>query len=160
LEQIADDNDARRKLDEVRDVLTRYDDARARAARLRRDPSQLEDALAALQEARQAWDTPQVRSEIDDYTFALQQRRDRPSVPDLEARGAVGLPLAGRTAAERLLPGFKSRFDLVEREQIGRVLDELRLESNALVDDPAGRQEVARLAKVRYLVVGSLTPLN
>lgn len=160
LEQLADDAEARKQLDELRNTLARYDDARARAARLRRDASQLEDALALLEEARKAWDTPQVRLEIDEYTFALQKRRDRLSIADFEVRGDVGVPLAGRTVAEELLPGFKSRFDLVEREQIGRVLDELKLEASTVGDDPVGRGEVARLARLRYLVVGSITPLN
>lgn len=160
LEQVADDPATRRQLDATLATLARYDEARRRAARLRRDPSQLEDAIAALEEARRAWDTPQIRSDIDDYTFALQQRRDRLGVADFEVRGDLGVPLAGRTVAEALLPGFKPRYDLVEREQIGRVLDELRLEYASLGDDPGAGQEVARLAKLRYLVVGSLTPLN
>ena len=160
LTQSGEDADARRQLDDVRGSLSRYDECRQRAARLRRDPAALEDALAALQDAQKAWDTPQVRLEIDEYTLALQKRRDRISVADFEVRGDVGVPLAGRTVAEELLPGFRSRFDLVERGQLGRVLDELRLEATTLADNPEGRQAVAGLAKVRYLVVGSLSPLN
>ncbi len=160
LEQIADNAEARRRLDEVSAVLSRYDAARRRAAELRRDPTRLEAALAALAEARQAWDTPQVRSEIDDCNFALQNRRDRLGVADFEVRGDLGVPGAGRAVAEQLLPGFRPRFDVVERGQIGRVFDELRLEAGTQGLDPSGLQEVARLAGLRYLVVGSLTPLN
>src|SRR5262249_3131802 len=113
-----------------------------------------------LRQAASAWDTPQIRQEIDECTLALQSRRDRISVADFEVRGDVGLPQAGRTLAEELLPAFKVRFDLVERDQLGKVLDELRLESSQLADNNQARQEVSRLAKVRYLVVGSITPLN
>src|SRR5262249_6397446 len=39
-------------------------------------------------------------------------------------------------------------------------VEELKLEVSALTDDADGRREVGRLAKLRYLVVGSITPLN
>src|SRR5207237_3888549 len=120
----------------------------------------LEEALASLQEAARAWDTLQVRQEIEDCTLALEKRRDRLSVADFEVRGDVGLPAAGRTLAEELLPAFKPRFDLVERGQLGRVLDELKLDTAGLGDNPEARREVGRLARLRYLVVGSVTPLN
>src|SRR5262249_58911193 len=129
------------------------------AAELRRNPEQLDDALAALREAAAAWDTLQVRQEIDECTLALQRRRDRISVADFEVRGEIGIPFAGRTLAEEMLPAFKSRFDLVERSQIGKVLDELRLEAGALADNEQARQEVGRLARLRYLVVASVTPV-
>src|SRR5262249_31177228 len=63
---------------------------------------------------------------------------------------------AGRTFAERLLSGFKARFDLVERAQLGKVLDELKLEASGLAATDPRYREVGRLAKVRYLVVGSI----
>ena len=155
-----EDADVRQKYTAVQTALTSYDDNLRRAARLRRDPSALEDALAALALAQQAWDTPQIRQEIEEYTFALQRRRDRLSVAEFEVRGDVGLPGTGRTVAEELLPYFKQRFDLVERDQVGRVLDELKLEANDLVASPEGQREVGRLARIRYLVVGSITPMN
>jgi hypothetical protein len=156
--QLAEDVGTRKRLEELRDSLARYDENRRRAAELRRDPSNLEDALAALQEASRAWDTPQVRVEMDECYQALQKQRDRLSVADFEIRGNLGAPLAGKTLAEDLLPAFKSRFDLVERNQVGKVLDELQLEGVAVADNPEGRNALARLAKVRYLVVGSITP--
>jgi tetratricopeptide (TPR) repeat protein len=158
--QLTNDLEARRRYDEVRDALARYDDARVRAIRLRRDPAQLEDALAAYQEAQKAWDTPQIRLDLNECRLALQKRRDRLSVADFEVRGDVGVALAGRTLAEELLPAFKTRFDLVERNQLARVLDELKLEATALMDSPEGRGQVGQLARLRYLVVGSVTPLN
>ncbi len=157
--QVGDDPDLRARLDDVRGTVSRYDEQCHRARELRRDPANLEQALAALQEAAKAWDTPQVREDIDDCTLALQKRRDRVSVADFEVRGDVGIPSAGRTIAENLLPAFKPRFDLVEREQFGKVLDELRLESNDLAGNDEARQQVGKLARVRYLVVGSVTPL-
>src|SRR5439155_1113650 len=83
-------------------------------------------ALAALRDAAAAWDTLQVRQEIDDCLLALQSRRERLGVADFETRGEVGLPQFGRTVAEELLPVFKTRFDLIERDQLGKVLDELK----------------------------------
>ena len=157
---IADDADVRKQYADLRDALTRYDEQRSRAAQLRRNPQTLEDAIAALQEAQKAWDTNQVRMDLDEYTFALQKRRDRLSVADFEIRGDVGAADAGRTVAETLLPFFKSRFDLVEREQLNQLVTELKLEAGTLGDPSEGRQELGRLARIRYLVVGSVTPLE
>src|SRR5438477_131308 len=42
---LGDDPVVKKKLDDLRDSLTRYDDCRRRAAELRRDPANLEDAL-------------------------------------------------------------------------------------------------------------------
>ncbi|MFL5244949.1 MAG: hypothetical protein ACJ8FY_22840 [Gemmataceae bacterium] len=154
---IKDDPDLRKELDGLHATLTKYDDNLRRAADLRRDPVNLEDALAALKEAQAAWDTVQIRQEIDNYTLALQKRRDRLSVADFEVWGDVGIPAAGKRFAEELLPAFKPRFDLAEREQLGKIIDELKLQQSDLVENEKGRQEVARLAKVRYLVLGSIT---
>ncbi len=157
--QAGDDATVRARLDDTRATVARYDEQRRRAQELRRDPANLEQALAALQEAAKAWDTPQVHEDIDDCTLALSKRRDRISVADFEVRGDVGIPMAGRTIAENLLPGFKPRYDLVEREQVGKVLDELRLAASDVAASDEARQQVGRLARVRYLVVGSVTPL-
>jgi hypothetical protein len=157
--QFGDDADLRQKLDDVQGRLTRYDDNLRRARDLRRDPGKLEEAIAALQEAERAWSTLQVRQEIDDYSLALQKRRDRVGIADFEVRGDLGVPGIGRSVAEELLPALKSRFDVVERGQVGRVLEELQVQSADLIDQPASRQEVGRLAGVKYVVVGSLTPL-
>src|SRR5947209_3489200 len=119
-------------------TLSRYEENRRRAGELRRDPAQLEDALAAYQEAARAWDTLEVRQDIDACTLALQKRRERISVADFEVRGDVGIPAAGHVVAEELLPVFKPRFDLVERGQLGKVVEELRLEGSELADNEEG----------------------
>ncbi|HEV3263519.1 MAG TPA: hypothetical protein VG013_42175 [Gemmataceae bacterium] len=157
--QYGDTPDLRRQLDDVHASLARYDDNRRRAAELRRDPVNLEDAIAALQEASKAWDTLEVRQDIEDYTLALQKRRERLSVADFEVLGDVGFAYAGRTVAEALLPAFKPRFDLVEREQVGKVISELNLEARELGYNESGRRELGRVARVRYLVVGSVSSL-
>jgi tetratricopeptide (TPR) repeat protein len=162
LEQVlalGEDPDLRRQYDDVRERVARYDDCRSRAAVLRKDPAALDEAVAQLEQAARAWDTLQVRQEIDEYRLALQFRRDRISVADFEVRGDVGAAAAGRAVAEELLPHFKPRYDLVERGQISKILDELNLTAVGLTEAPDGRREVARLARVRYLVVGSVTPL-
>jgi tetratricopeptide (TPR) repeat protein len=158
--QYGDQLDLRTQLDQVRSTLARYDDARARALRLRRDPTQLEDAIAALKDAAAAWDTLQVRQDLDECTLLLQKRHERISVADFEVRGDLGVPMAGRAVAEELLPFFKAKYDLVERGQIGKVIDELRLEASDLIDSPESRQQFGQLSRVRYLVVGSITPMS
>jgi colicin import membrane protein len=155
--QLQDDADLRKQLDGLHTSLAKYDDNLARARELRKDSANLEDALAALKGAQDAWDTLQIRQEIDNYTLAIQKRRDRLSVADFEVWGDVGLPAPGKRFAEELLPAFKSRFDLVEREQIVKIVDELKLQQSDLADTDKGRLEVGRLAKVRFLVLGSIS---
>ncbi len=158
--QYGDDPALRQRHDSCQAALNQYNECRRRAADLRRDPANLEDAIAALQDAARAWDTPQVHQEIDEYTLALQKRRDRLSVADFEIRGDIGLPEAGRVVAEELLPAFKPRYDLVERSQLAQVLGELKLAATDLAANGSGCQEVGRLARVRYLVLGSVTAAN
>jgi tetratricopeptide (TPR) repeat protein len=158
--QFGDDPTLRQQHNETRRALTRYDENRARAAELRRDPYQLEDAIALYQEAAKAWDTLQVRQDIDECQLALSRRRDRISVADFEIRGDLGIPAAGRTIAEELLPAFKSRFDIVERRQLGKVLAELKLEASELAEGDGPRRQVGELARIRYLVLGSVTRMN
>ena len=157
--QARDDARLQNQLEDIRGKLEKYDGLRRRAAELRRDPQQLEDALVALTDAAKSWDTLQVRQEIDECRLALQKRRDNLSVADFDIRGNLGFPDAGRTIAEELLPFFKLRFDLVERGQIGKVIQELKLEES-FGDDPDQQRELARLAKVRYLVLGSVSRLS
>lgn len=157
---LEDDAETRRKSAELRQSLTTYDDLRQRAAELRKDPQQWEQALALLQEAAKAWNTPLVRDEIADCQLAIQSRRDRLSVADFEVRGDVGFPMAGPTLADELLPHFKSRFDLVERSQQAKVMAELKVEPHSLIDQQEQRSEVGRMAQIKYLVVGSLASLN
>ncbi len=155
----ADVTDYKGDYEKLREQLTRYDEQRARAAELRRDAYKLEEAVAVLEEARKAWDTPQIAQEIDETRLALQNRRDRLAVADFEVVGDVGIPLAGRAIADDLLPHFKARFDLVERGQISAILDELKLSPDQIHVNESGRSEIGRLAKARFLVVGSVSRL-
>jgi tetratricopeptide (TPR) repeat protein len=154
-----DDAELKKQSDDVRDRLSRYDDNRRRAEELRHDPSSIEEAVAALQDAQKAWDTFEVQQQIAEYSLALQNRRDRIGVADFEVRGDVGLADAGRTLAEELLPAFKSRYDLLERGQLNKVVDELKLETSDL-NGNQNQAEVGRIAKLRYLVVGSVSRLG
>ena len=125
----AGDASVRGKLVELQVTLGRYDDARRRAVELRRDPTQLADAIASLRTAAQMWDSRQVREEIADCELAMQCRRERLAVAEFEVRSDMDAPLFGRTVAEELLPAFKGRFDLVERNQFAKVLERLAVAS-------------------------------
>lgn len=155
----ADVADYRDYYDKLRERLTQYDQQRTRATELRRDAAKLEEAVAALEEARKNWDTPQIAQELEETKLALQNRRDRVAVADFEVVGDVGIPLAGRALADDLLPHFKSRFDLVERGQIAAIVQELKLEANDVQFNEQNRSEIGRLAKARFLVVGSVSRL-
>lgn len=147
--------DIQQKLDDMKAKLNRYDELREKAADLRRDPGSLEDALAMLTDAQKAWDTLQIRQDIDDCRLAILRRRDRLGVADFETLGNPGDAIDGPTVAQELLPAFKARFDVVERGQINKLLDELKLQGDDIAGDDAQR-ELGRLAGIRYLVLGSV----
>jgi tetratricopeptide (TPR) repeat protein len=153
--QARPDDELQKTYDSIRLKLDTYDARRITAAELRRRPEQLEDALAALKDAADAWDTLQIRAEIDECQLALQKRRDTVSVADFDVRNDVGMADAGATLAEEILPRLKAKFDLVERHQLNRVLGELKLQQG-FADDLTQQQNLSKLAKVRYLVVGSV----
>lgn len=155
----ADVADYRDHYEKLRERITVYDQQRNRAAELRRDAYKLDEAIVALEEARKAWDTPQIVKEIDECRFALQNRRDRLAVADFEVIGDVGIPLVGRAIADDLLPHFKARFDLVERGQIATIVQELKLNADEIHLNEQGRSEIGRIAKARFLVVGSVSRL-
>ncbi|MSU79602.1 MAG: tetratricopeptide repeat protein [Gemmataceae bacterium] len=144
--------------DDIRDKLDRYDAARKKAKTLRKDPTQLDEALETLTAAAMDWDTVQIRADIDEVQLALAKRRDTVSVANFEVRNDVGLPDAGATIGDELLPRLKTKYDLVERGQVAKVVAELKLEKN-FADDADAQQQIAKLAKVRYLVVGSVSRL-
>src|SRR5262249_52107469 len=122
--QAENDPEVRDRYDSARKSLASYDDNRRRAAELSRDPANLEDALTSLQAAAIAWDTPQVRQDIDDCSVALQLRRDRIAVADFQAPPEVGIPDVGKSVAEMLLPEFKGKFELLDRDRLIRAADE------------------------------------
>ena len=156
----AGDATAAAPLAAAQSTLAAYDDARRRAAEFRRDPLQLDEALAALRAAAAAWDTPQIRQEIDDFALALRYRRDRIGVAEFEIRGDIGVPLFGPSVAEELLPAFKNRLDLVDSGQVARLCSDLKVRGPDLIDRDGARQEFARLGRARYLVVGSVAPVG
>ena len=153
--QARKDDKLQETYDGIRVKVDTYDALRKKAAELRRDPGQMEEALAALKDAAAAWDTLQVRTEIDECQLALTKRREAVSVANFDVRNDVGMPDAGAALADEILPRLKTKFDLVERNQVNRVIAELKLQQG-FADDLKQQQNLGKLAKVRYLVVGSI----
>ncbi len=157
---IAGDTTVRPRLSEVQAILGRYDDARRRAVEFRQAGGQFDEALAACKAAAAAWNTAQAQQDIEECTFALQSRPERLAVIEFEARADGGSPRFGQLIADDLLPAFKTRFEVVEGEQVVKVCDDLRLRVADLIDEETGRRELARLTKVRYLVTGTTERLD
>lgn len=158
--QISEDELLKKQYDEIRTTLTAFDQLTAEAGELRKDPGRLEEAIDKLKEAAKLWNTEAIRQQIDDYTLALQNRRERLAIAEFEVRGDIGIPEAGRFIADELLPAFKSRYDLVERSQIEQIALDLKVEKHGVLDDELVRRELGKAAKVRFLVVGSVTPVS
>lgn len=154
-------------VDAVRDTyeglrvkLAKYDDSRAKGADYRKDPMMLEQAVTSYKVAAEQWDTTLVRQEISETELALSKRRDRVAVADFETINDIGVPRAGHVVAEELIGHFRPRFDVVERAQSNKLLDEMKLSNGDLYDDDADRSEFGRLAKARYVVLGSVSRLG
>ncbi|HEX3152616.1 MAG TPA: tetratricopeptide repeat protein [Gemmataceae bacterium] len=146
--------------DDLRAKLASYDDSRAKAAELRKDPYQLEEAATILKAAAQSWDTPQIRQELSEVEVALQNRRDRVAVADFEVIEDIGVPKAGHAIAEELVGQMRPRFDVVERSQAQALLNEMKIDHEALYTNEIGRTEFGKLAKARYVVLGSVNRLG
>lgn len=153
------DAEARRRLADLREKVARYDDLRAKGALLRRDPARVEEALATYRQAAGVWDTVEVRQDIESCLLAAQNRRERVGIADFEVLGDVGLPNAGRVVADELVPVMRGKFDVVERQQLAALVGEMRMRPDEILSSDRGRGELAQLGSVRFLVVGSLTPL-
>ena len=79
------------------------------------------------------------------------------AVPDFEARGNATLPDVGRIVADRVRSGLSTKwFDLIERAQLRKILDEHDLQAAGLLQ-PAAQRTLGRVANVSYLVLGSIT---
>jgi hypothetical protein len=153
-----DDADLQKTYDDIRGKLDTYDAMRKKAAELRKDPLQIDDAIAALKEAKNAWDTLQVRQLIDEYQLAKASKRETVSVVDFEMRGDVGMANAGSALADELLPLLKPKYDLFERGQLRKIAGELQL-GVGFADDPKQQALLGKVANVRYLVIGSVSRL-
>jgi tetratricopeptide (TPR) repeat protein len=144
----------------LRTKLASYDDNRTKAADCRKDPSQLEQAVTALKAAAESWDTPQVRQEISECEAAIQNRRDRVAIADFEVIEDIGIPKAGHAIAEEMVAAMRPRFDVVERSQAQAMLDEMKVDHVALASNDTARSEFGKLAKARYVVLGSVNRLG
>lgn len=154
-----EDAELQKAYEDIRDKLDKYDALRKKSAELRCDPAKLEEAIDALKQAAFEWDTVQLRTETDELLLALQRRRDTVSVADFDTTNDLGVADAGAAIADEILPRLKAKYDLVERAQLNRVIQELKLDDD-FADDAQQREEIGKLAKVRYLVVGSIRQLG
>jgi hypothetical protein len=144
----------------LRTKLAGYDDNRAKAAELRKDPYMLEQAVTVLKTAAESWDTPQVKQEISECEVAIQNRRDRVAIADFEVIEDIGVPRAGHAIAEELVAAMRPRFDVVERSQSRALLDEMKIDDTILASNDTVRAEFGKLAKARYVVLGSVNRLG
>lgn len=133
-----------------------YDESLRAAEVHMKTPESYEDAIAALEQAQGAWDTQEVRDRLDAARRALKARLPRIAVVDFDVKGDLGLPDAGRAVAELLLPRFQGKFELVERMQLARLVEERNLQMTDLVDPVAGPGNLVKIKRVQSLVLGSL----
>lgn len=158
--QGGDPGDLKDTYESLRIKLAKYDDSRAKATEYRKDPLQLELAHTTLKVAADNWDTQQVRQEISEVEVALNNRRDRVAITDFEETADIGVPRAGHVIAEELVGHLRPRFDVVERSQVKALYEEMKLDQDTLLVNDTIRGEFGRLAKARYVVLGSVNRLS
>ena len=151
--------DYRDTYEPLKSRLQKYDESRAEASRIRKDPYQMEEAIGVLRVAQKNWDTTVVRQEIAEAELAINNRKPRVAVADFEVINDIGVPRAGHAIAEELVGNFRPRFDVVERAQTNALLGELKLTNEALYEDESGRTEFGKLSRARYVVLGSVNRL-
>jgi tetratricopeptide (TPR) repeat protein len=156
----ADAGDLKDTYEGLRVRLTKYDESRTKANEFRKDPLQLDAAVTTLKVAAEAWDTQQVRQELSEAETALLNRRDRVAIADFEVVEDIGLPNAGHAIAEELVNFMRPRFDVVERSQVKALLSELKIDAGTLATNDTSRTEFGRIAKARYVVLGSVNRLS
>ncbi|MEW6358102.1 MAG: hypothetical protein AB1696_17345 [Planctomycetota bacterium] len=141
--------------DDAKSRVDVYDSSLAAADAYMKNPDTYEDAIASLETAQKAWDTQDVRRRMDEAQKALAARRDRIAVVDFETKGQFDVPDAGGALSELLLPRFQGRFDLIERSQLRRILEEQNLQMTDLLE-PAASDRLAKIKRLDYIVVGSV----
>jgi tetratricopeptide (TPR) repeat protein len=146
--------------DTLRTRIAKYDQSRAEAADLSRDPYRLEEAIAVYKVAQQQWDTPSIQQDIATAQFALANRKDRVAVADFEVVSEIGVTQAGRSIAEELVGHFRPKYEVVERSQSNALLQEMKLDANSLAIDDENRVEFGRLAKAQHVVLGSVQRIS
>ena len=62
--------------------------------------------------------------------------------------------------AEELTGQMRPRFDVVERPQVKALLEEMKADANDLTVNETSRTEFGKLAKARYVVLGSVSQLG
>ena len=88
----------------------------------------------------------------------------RLAVVDFAERGALKGSDSGSIVADlvasRLKQRFRGRFEIYERMELKKIVDELELSTSDLFDNKDKAAQVGRLAKVNYLLVGSVGKLG
>lgn len=97
------------------------------------------------------------------YDLAVDRTtRHRIAVVDFSEKGDVGIQDAGRVVAELLVSKFSlDRYELIERSQLARLLEEVDLSISLVRDNPEKAYEnLKKLKSVRFLIIGSVVKLG
>ena len=78
------------------------------------------------------------------------------AVVDFQVIGDIGEPEAGKALAELLIPHFAEDYELIERRQLTKLLEEDDLSMTDLVGARAVPTKAVKLRQVEYLVIGSV----
>lgn len=90
------------------------------------------------------------------YAGEEKEKKDRIAILPFESRGMVGFDNAGNFVADYLIECFKDRFDVTERTQLKKVLDESDFQLSDLVKSEENQKKISKVLDVKYLVLGSI----
>lgn len=88
------------------------------------------------------------------------RQKQRIAVVDFVERGELGAKDAGAVVAELVLSKLSNKYDIIERIQFARIIQEQQLSLTDIVQDNDIATKVGRVAKVHFLLVGTVAKLG
>jgi hypothetical protein len=82
------------------------------------------------------------------------------AVVDFEVIGDVGIPDGGKAVAELLLPYFAAKYELIERRQLARLLEENDLALTDFVGAKSLSTKALRVRPIEFLITGSVVRMG
>ncbi|OQB20282.1 MAG: Serine/threonine-protein kinase pkn1 [candidate division BRC1 bacterium ADurb.Bin183] len=121
-----------------------------------------EKAVESFEQAKKIWNTTEATDLLAQAKQSIANRKHRLAVIDFAISGDVnmrdaGVSVAGLLQADAMLA---SRFEIIERRQLQKMLEEIKLQMSDLVGDNEKAAEFGRIKGVPYILTGQVIKLG
>jgi len=125
-------------------------------------PMTFEKAVESFEQAKKIWNTTEATDLLAQAKQSIANRKHRLAVIDFAISGDVnmrdaGVSVAGLLQADAMLA---SRFEIIERRQLQKMLEEIKLQMSDLVGDNEKAAEFGRIKGVPYILTGQVIKLG